>query len=113
MTGQGVVGIQSESAKHLTLTEVLSDFDLRPPWALAVALREAVREEMRRAWHDDSAFLQNAPCEVFCSEQTRQKPEDPASKEMELLCQRKFVPGQASMVSRLLHILLFSVDYSA
>ena len=56
LMGMGVVGLGgsgsgSGSCGDRLPPAVLSDFDLRPPWAFAVALKEVVREEMRKQWH--------------------------------------------------------------
>lgn len=52
LMGMGIVGIKKDAVrKQQRLVDVLSDFDLRPSWSLSVALREIVKNEMRRAWH--------------------------------------------------------------
>ncbi|PFH37486.1 hypothetical protein BESB_039440 [Besnoitia besnoiti] len=43
--GDGALGVEAVART------VLADFDLRPSWALAVALKDAIKEEMGVAWH--------------------------------------------------------------
>lgn len=107
LMGLGVVGIrESEKEKERRFADVLSDFDLRPSWALAVALKDAVRDEMKRAWHSDEAAddgsllpVAEADCDLKQTAATSNK-EDVTER-----CQRKFVPGQQEAVGVLKQLL--------
>ncbi|XP_026189726.1 uncharacterized protein LOC34622728 [Cyclospora cayetanensis] len=82
---------------------VLSDFDLRPSWALAVALKEAVKDEMKRVWHSEGAaeeFPQLHDRTALLSENAEVKPFEPQAAEAGSPgpCQRKFVPEQYGVV---------------
>lgn len=104
LMGLGVVGVKPEEEdKKSQLADVLSDFDLRPSWALAVALKEAVRDEMRRAWHSDEAAEECGPLNLSDagasdSKDTEKAANVRAEEETGARCQRKFVPEQQDMV---------------
>ncbi|OEH75435.1 RNA family protein [Cyclospora cayetanensis] len=104
LMGLGVVGIaETEETHNRRFADVLSDFDLRPSWALAVALKEAVKDEMKRVWHSEGAaeeFPQLHDRTALLSENAEVKPFEPQAAEAGSPgpCQRKFVPEQYGVV---------------
>ncbi|KEP60005.1 UNVERIFIED_CONTAM: RNA methyltransferase, TrmH family protein [Hammondia hammondi] len=113
-----------EASATAVAQTLLADFDLRPSWALAVALKDVIKEEMGAAWHGKSREKEPkematlvAPAENGVeagrtatatakeergdeAEKARtQKGDSFGEKEIEgekqeLVCQRKFVPQQ-------------------
>lgn len=99
--GLGVVGIsETENFNKRVFADVLSDFDLRPSWALAVALKEVVRDEMKRAWHSDGEAEDGIgiPAAAAICDDAEAASKAQADDGALGRCQRKFVPEQQDMV---------------
>ncbi|KAL8425085.1 hypothetical protein Efla_001474 [Eimeria flavescens] len=99
LMGLTVVGIRErEQDAERRFADVLSDFDLRPSWALALALKDVVKDEMKRAWHAEGPAEEGGAKAICVSEgRENQETEDAAISKAEdsaERCQRKFVPEQ-------------------
>ncbi|KFH05215.1 RNA methyltransferase, TrmH family protein [Toxoplasma gondii VAND] len=113
-----------EASATAVAQTLLADFDLRPSWALAVALKDAIKEEMGAAWHGKSR--EKEPKEMATlvtpaengveagrtatatakkerggeADKARMQKRDSFEKKetegekQDLVCQRKFVPQQ-------------------
>nr|CEL70488.1 TPA: RNA methyltransferase, TrmH family domain-containing protein, putative [Neospora caninum Liverpool] len=100
LNGEG--GSEASAAVAQTL---LADFDMRPSWALAVALKDAIKEEMGVAWHGKARAPETrdpalASLETHAEKDVDEKGTNGGGTEekgldgekQELVCQRKFVP---------------------
>ncbi|KAL8274696.1 hypothetical protein Esti_001411 [Eimeria stiedai] len=100
LMGLTVVGVkEKEDQAEQRFADVLSDFDLRPSWALAVALKDVVKDEMKRAWHmDEKGGEERAGRLSYINATTAEDETNAASntqgEETTGRCQRKFVPQQ-------------------
>ncbi|KAL8452718.1 hypothetical protein Emed_001282 [Eimeria media] len=98
------VGLKEKEAQaEERFADVLSDFDLRPSWALAVALKDVVKDEMKRAWHMDEEGGEGAPGRLsyVAATAAEDRTDDASNAQAEDTtgrCQRKFVPEQHDRV---------------